>query len=333
MKYLDLLFDKIDYLFRKGKNADERCYDFFIRSVTFLILALIILCYGSFVHADSSFYITYGVDTSKLTNSSIWLFNYNDALRFTNDYYGENSVNAQVVPNYSHDWVLNIPYDDRLDSSNNYILLFDCNSGNTSWAVAFCIPKSIINSGNAIFEIGDSLTYISDGSYTINYYTYNSQGQIYDSGTYTMLQGLNSWDMNGPYYTKRTVFANFPLYYGDFTVSGFETLKQNNFQDDVNNLYNMNYYSFPDLNLCSSAYISNGIGVVTPVEVESNKNHMSFDNVQIGLSSLQNGQNLDSASVIIGCSVDDWINNNIDYYSVKVTYTIGGKFRTLSKLM
>lgn len=322
MKYLDIISDKIDYLFRHGKNADDRCYDFFIRTVTFLLITLIVLCYGSFVHADSSFYITYGVDTSKLNNSSIWLFNYNDSLNFTNEYYGENTVDAQVIPNYAHDWLLNIPYDDRLDNSSNYILLFDCNSGNTSWAVAFCIPKNIIINGNAIFQIGDSLTYVSDGSYTINYYTYNSQGQIYDSGAYTMLQGLNSWDMNGPYYTKRTVFANFPLYYGDFTVSGFNTLKENDFQDDVNNLYNMNYYTFPDLDLCSGAYISNGIGVSFPDNVESNINHLYLDDIQIGLSAQNANTDILSSQVVIGIDCDDWILNHIDDYSLQVNYSM-----------
>lgn len=328
MKFINLLSDKIDYLFRRGKNGDERTFDFFIRTVTFLILALIILCYGSFVHADSSFPISVGVDISKLSGS--WLFNTVDANNFCNEYYGENVVNPSYIPNYSHQWIENLPFDSSYDISSNYIIVFDCNSTNNSWVVVCTIPKNLISDGHVIFYCGDSCSWISDGNYSMSFYVVNQSYTIYETGTYNITSGLGSWNMGSDYYNKKTVFANFPLYCGDFSVNGYNTLVSNNFQDDVNNLYNMNYYTFPDLDLCSSAYISNGIGEVIPESVESNKNHMAFDNVQIGISSLKDGQNLDASSVIVGCSVDDWINNNIDFYSVKVTYTIGGKFRTLS---
>ena len=74
---LDKISDKIDYMFRRSKNADERCFDFFLRSITFFIILLVVLFYGTFAHADES-YITIGdaglitdVFTSEGLNSAL----------------------------------------------------------------------------------------------------------------------------------------------------------------------------------------------------------------------------------------------------------------------
>ena len=75
------MFDKIDYLFKRGKNADERCYDFFIRTVTFLLITLIVLCYGSFVHADGSFPVALGID---YLNQNLLKLNHKYHLKYKN---------------------------------------------------------------------------------------------------------------------------------------------------------------------------------------------------------------------------------------------------------
>ena len=283
MKYLDLISDKIDYLFRRGKNAEDRCYDFFIRTVTFLLITLIVLCYGSFVHADSSFPVAVGVDLSKISNT--WLFNNIDASNFCVEYYGENVVDSQYIPTYSHEWVKNLPFDSSYDISSNYIVVYDCNSTNNSWVVVCTIPKNLISDGHVIFYCGDSCKWVSDGNYSMNFYVVNQSYTIYETGIYNITSGLGSWNMGSDYYNKKTVFSNMPLYCGDFSVNGFNSLVSNDFEDDVNNLYNMNYYCFPDLDLCSGAYISNGVGEVIPEIEESNANHNYLNDIQIGLTS------------------------------------------------
>ena len=319
MKFIDILSDKIDFLFRRSKTADERAYDFFIRTVTFLILALIILCYGSFVHADDSFPISVGVDLSKISNT--WLFNNTDSVNFCDEYYG-NDVNPQYIPNYSHEWVKDLPFDSSYDISSNYIIVYDCNSSNNSWVVVCTVPKNLISDGHVIFYCGDQCKWVSDGNYSMNYYVVNQSYTIYETGTYNITSGLGSWNMGSDYYGKKTVFANMPLYCGDFSVNGFNYLVSNDFQDDVNNLYNMNYYCFPDLDLCEGAYISNGIGEIITDQVESARNHLYLEDFQIGLSATTNLADLMSSDVIIGISGDDYIQNHPDEFEVWIDYHV-----------
>ena len=321
MKYLNIISDKIDYLFRRGKNADERCYDFFIRTVTFLLITLIVLCYGSFVHADGSFPVALGIDLSKLSNGE-WLFNDTDAENYLFEYYGNNAVNIQLIPNYIHADLHNLPFDSSIDTSNNYLILYDCNSNYAWWSVVLAVPKDLVANGHIIFAMSESCTYISDGTYDLTLYSFDSNNNLTSTSTLTVNEGLGSYNMGSNYWQKRTVCSNMPLYCGDFSVNGFNTLKNNNFEDSLSNLYNMNYYTIPNVDLCSGAYISNGVGEVIPEPTESNANHNYLNDIQIGLTSQNLGQNILSSQVIIGCDVDDWILNNLDDYSMYINYKL-----------
>ena len=179
MKYLDLISDKIDYLFRRGKNAEDRCYDFFIRTVTFLLITLIVLCYGSFVHADASLAAAYGVDISKLNNSEWWSFNDTDSQYFADIYYGEGVVNGNLIPEVSNAWMNNVPYFSDFDSANKYIIADGCNIVGNSWVVITTIDKSLIDEGHVIFLANNGYQYISDGTYSINYYIHLNPMKIY----------------------------------------------------------------------------------------------------------------------------------------------------------
>ena len=321
MKYLDLISDKIDYLFRRGKNAEDRCYDFFIRTVTFLLITLIVLCYGSFVHADASLAAAYGVDISKLNNSEWWSFNDTDSQYFADIYYGEGVVNGNLIPEVSNAWMNNVPYFSDFDSANKYIIADGCNIVGNSWVVITTIDKSLIDEGHVIFLANNGYQYISDGTYSINYYTINTNMNIYDRGSVVINQGRSSWDLGG--YNNNIFFANVPLYAGVQTVEAYNYLKEHDFEDDLNYLYNINYFCYPDLELCSSAFLSNGVGNNHNFDpVESNVNHLYLDDIQIGLTAQNSNTDILSSQVVIGIDCDDWILNHIDDYSLQVNYSM-----------
>ena len=365
MKYLYLLSDKIDYLFRRSKNADERCYDFFIRTLTFLVLALIILCYGSFVHADGN---SYGgtVETGNIP----YVITLSDALNQYSDTYGSETYNPlsgtalyYTYPNYSYmneNFLLNYAFPSSVsgrvfygsinswvnveaDSSSYYMLVVPCNrnyyiegSGNISFLTNDVVCSYLVffvdKTNQYIEQRGVNGCYIKNFDTTKTYTACPTVAVCYDTtnGSYTYgvvdsSKSGNGIDLGSIIYTNAPVFTiGSGITSSDFTNTEYSSI--------INTVYGNDMFiqSNPlilDGSVNNDGSLNSG---GSSDNVESNKNHMSFDNVQIGISSLQNGQNLDYASVIIGCSVDDWINNNIDYYSVKVTYTIGGKFRTLS---
>ena len=331
MKYIDILSDKIDYLFRRGKNADDRTYDFFIRTVTFLILALIILCYGSFVHADGNTIISYyNIDISLLTNPSEIKWNHADVNKFMNIKMETTGVEYRNLPSGGSP-VQSILYVSGMPDLNSNYVLIEQTSGD--WEEIWFIPKSYIDSGQMVLVAdGEDTRIYSSVDYTFTLYSVNytevadiekyreynirsvSAGNSIRPGQFEPAWSYHAAWSNAPYYLT----SSLPSY------SDVETFVNNGMVDDYPIFYNSNYYTFMD-GLLEQPWGSGSID-----NIESNKNHMYFNDVQIGISSVNNGSTLDSSSVIIGCSVDDWINNNIDDYSVKVTYTLNGKFEDLS---
>lgn len=363
MKLINLMSDKIDYLFRRGKNADERTYDFFIRTVTFLILALIILCYGSFVHADSNV-----VGGSVGTGNIVEVTTLDNAITEYNDTYGSNVYNPLLGshlyytypdrPYMSESFLLSYAFPTSVsgrvylgaanawvnveaDSDSYYMLVVPCNrsfyiegSGNydfstsdtkCSFEIFFVdkvnqyIEQRSVN-GCYIRNFDTTKTYTACPTVAVSYDTSNNS---YTYGVVDSSKSGNGIDLGSIVYTNAPVFSKG----SNITSSQFSNT---NYDSIINTESGNDYFTQNNPLILNGTFNNDGSSNINTPEVESNKNHMAFDNVQIGISSLQDGQNLDSASVIVGCSVDDWINNNIDYYSVKVTYTIGGKFRSLS---
>ena len=356
MKIINLLSDKIDYLFRRGKNADERCYDFFIRTVTFLLITLIVLCYGSFVHADGDtvngtvatdnigyvitlddakdeFIQTYGADVYRPLDGSALYYTLPDY-----DYMSEDFLKSFNFPFGGSGrlfvGIYNTFVDVSCDYTEQYMLIVPCNrsfyiegSGNISF------PTNSTSISYQVFFVNKQTQYICqrgvNGCYIKNFDTsltstycpciavnYDFTNSQY---TYAFVDGSksgNGIDL-GP-----IVYTNAPV----FTIGSGIT--SNMFSNtDYDSIINPVYGNGSDYFVQSNPLILDGTfnndGSYNgggSDNVESNANHNYLTDIQIGLTSQNLGQNILSSQVVIGCDVDDWILNNLDDYSMYINY-------------
>lgn len=333
MKFLDLLDEKIDYLFKRGKNADERCYDFFIRTITFLLVELIVLCYASFVHASSgsvsgeytSVSSVYGdvsvFNSTELNNwlsdggyqtsdfstvgicngLSSYLYNTEDLPNLvipTSVTYGGKSYNPEdyivllggvKVHDYGVDWlsVYVIVGDDVILGNGGTVLY--------SFEHNFGIFEGHVNQNNLSNQYPDNPTFsfMSEGNYVhsdydSSYYYYSFSGFMSpiswtNAPCYTVLKNENT---NASYNDFALVHQRYP-----------EQIFQINYQYAINNP--------PE----------------EPIEEESDSNNLYLDELQVGLTSNVNGQDLLSSEVLIGVSTENnWIINHIDNYDLNIIF-------------
>lgn len=322
MKYIDIICDKIDYLFRRGKTADERCYDFFIRTVTFLLITLIVLCYGSFVNASGNTLISYyNIDTSLLTNPSEIKWNHSDVNKFMNIKMNTSNVDYRNLPSGGSPVQPILYFSPMPDLNSNYVLI-EQTSGD--WEEIWFIPKTYVDSGQMVLVAdGEDTRIYSSVDYTFILYSVNyndvqdpEKYRLYDIRSVSAGSSIRPGQFE-PAWSYHATWSNAP-YYLTSTLPSFSDVQEfvnNGMIDDYPNFYNSNYYTFMD-DLLTQPWddISDSF--------ESNANHNYLTDIQIGLTSQNLGQNILSSQVIIGCDVDDWILNNLDDYSLYVNYKL-----------
>lgn len=328
----DKISEKIDYMFRRSKNADERCFDFFLRSITFFIILLVVLFYGSFVHADES-YTTIGdagliteVFTSEGLNSALSSSN-----KSTSDFVNVGIASGLSSYPFSLDDLQNlkipisITYNGNTYSPEDYFIFLA--RGNVS--------DHGINYLTCYIFVGEDLV-IGNAGYTV--FNFESSG----IGVFAVAVNPNNlnqlWDGN-PVYTQQTqgiisttngfdsniTYQYFsiptPIYYASNQFYGL--LLDNNVDSNVRSDFAYQYYHYYD-NVYQLNYLYDQLHY-EPEVVESNINHLYLNDIQVGLTANAPDQDLISSEIIFGCQADDWILNHIDDYSMYIGFTISAK--------
>lgn len=337
MKLLDLLDEKIDYLFRHGKNADERLYDFFIRTITFFVIVLIVLCYGSFVNADSAIsseYITIGEVFNYVQFFDSTEFNnyLSDVNLTTNDISGYGILSGASYYRPSMEWIrsvkipASITLNDVTFTPDQYIIVV--RRGNV-YADGEQLIGIDIGVGNNIFVPNGSpdiiAQYNSSGSEvmavaTANFHSYSDTpyGSGFTFQTINTLTDTTSNTFNYNYYATN-MSGQYYYFIGSsmgFTISGLTDNEKNDFY--------YTYATYEDKRIQLNYQYAANLPEPESI-VESNLNHLYLNDIQIGLTSSNNNQSLLASEVVIGIDLDDWILNNIDDYSLLVTYNVNFK--------
>lgn len=294
----------LDRVFLHSKNADERLFDMILRIITFIVLIIIVWLYADLAHVKAS---SLTVDEYVLSNGNQynlkWYFNDSDYSNMAN-LFSDIPYNS----NYNFGQV-NIPgkvvvTDDMNFDDYYFVQARGIPNASQSLFTVF-IPKSVdvaIIDYNKIYSSETCSCYYvwADKTDSLNTSKYYRVDLTLNEGVNDYLW-LSSLDFN--YF-----FGNIPYLKGS-NISPVDYFENgNNF--DVS--YNANYLMYHDL-----IFNPNNI-----VDVESNKNHMALESIQVGLSCQNINQDLSSSSVIIGVDVDDWITNHIDDYSLSIKYTL-----------
>ena len=335
----------LDRVILHNKNADERLFDMILRFITFVVLIIIIWIYADLVHAKAD-----GINVTGCTcdfisfqewttltaeEGFLWYDKILDGLEERNIDISNGIPQGQFQSSYNN-----------LIQSQSYITPEFLNS--------LPIPTNInaqnVDCGNAYrfdlnnVNVEDNGVYLYLTEASANYfnyyiiYTWPEEQWLY--GYDTMLRNYaenynysnfyankyliwvsydvqnNTWSagLQGSGYGQSE--SNCPLFSNQkvwYAYGGANMVKNAEFEEvesPVNQqVLNLNYVEYNNL-----------IGSNTLKE--SNKNHLYFKDVQIGLSSGSSNMDLLGSSVVIGVDVDDWVKNHINDYWVYVSYRI-----------
>ena len=323
---LDKLSDKIDYMFRHGKNADERCFDYFLRTITFFVILLAVLFYGSFVNADelenednfSTFTEGFTYD-----NYNSWVSANNlDTTNFTSIGIMQNQTYNQDVFNSTN--FANLPYPTDVSVFNNPTVLGigsgggTINSSSNRWGVKYCVGN-----GNILISGADGGVYAySDQPFNVFHTQLNNNLTMYDNWGW---ESFNASLVTSNYDGVTTCYR--ALLYSTFNQSCWCNCPYYTFSvpvDGWNASYDLIYafVNFPDNWININYEYATQFPDEPDIEVETNENHLFLNDIQVGITSNNVGQDILSSSVVIGVDPDDWIVNNPDDFKLGVTYTL-----------
>lgn len=324
MKVLDILSDKIDYLFRRSKNADERTWDFFIRTVTLLILALLVVCLlSSPVGASGNTLISYyNIDLSELVSNPVNIkWNFTDLQYFTNLRYDTENVEYRMLPNGSNNFEDILFIDGMPDLESNYVLV-EQTAG--AWEEVWFIPKQYIDNGSMVLVAdGQDTRIYSSIDYTFTLFSVNysdlSDPSLYREYTIRSVSA-GSYINPGQWepYAYYATWSNAPYFLTDVNYDTYEEIASwvsNGMIEDYPHIYDGNYYNWMD-GLLEQPWESGEI------VSEGASNHLALDDFQIGITGVSNLSELMSADVVIGISGDDYIQNHPDEFEVRVDYRV-----------
>ena len=312
MKKADSSF--LDRVILHNKNADERLFDLILRSVTFIVLIIIVWLYADLVHVKA--------DTQY--NDVVSFVYHGNSLGFSEPYlndidYFEACNTFSDIPSGAS--FLGIGHfspfiTQSMDLDNNFVVLGGTPTDQYPYYAVFLIPKDVVINGNFVlcgqyhayikssfdftcFEIPRSS--VSDTSTYIEYHWNTASRLGYLTFGKALQNSNNDW---GVYFT------NIPMLFGSNSdnVSDIEDWLENGNNE---NIFNGNYLTYHDLSFMPS-----------DVEVESSKNHLALSDVQVGLSSFYKEMtDLSESSVVIGVGVDDnWILSHMNDYTVGIEY-------------
>ena len=311
MKVIDI--DKfMDRVFLHNKNADERLWDFILRSATFIFLVVFVLLFATIrVRASDSGYI----DVLLLGDNTLSLQPY-----FNNTDWGTvHSQYPDTTPYYTNNFsfVNEVPghvvLTDDMDYENYYVAIGRCYySGISDSACVLFIPKDLANSNN-IYICNNGYIYsdVQFNSYIIWFNKRQSEDtSLYERYDVTIPQGYNEFRT----LSNLQFSSSFYWYLTNMDYLTCDSLSELNdylTNGESEDCFNANYLVTNDL-----------IEIPLSEEVESNKNHLYFKDVQIGLTSTSSDMEILGSSVVIGCDVDDWVKNHVNDYWVYVSYRV-----------
>lgn len=329
----------MDRVFLHNKNADERLWDFILRSATFFILIIIILMSGLNAHADginvtsgtmefttlseyatlpaSDVLLTFDKIIENLNDKDITTTSVPQGTFYTNytaikqyDYITDEFLNNLPLPtnvsgnNISANGMnINIPTL-TLDNNDFYVYITDISSSHFTYYVNFIFPEYQWKYGYSEVVYNYENDYEWSNFYAFRYYVVID----YDvsNGTWSAGLGADRYDNNS---ARCPVFSNGIVWYAYDGVNG---VIANNFQENLQSpttlCCDLNYVHYN--NLIGSGNIG-----------ESNKNHLYFKDVQVGITCTSANQDIVSSQVVVGVSVDDWVLNHINDYYVFCQYT------------
>ena len=315
----------LDRVLLHSKNADERLFDMILRFITFVILIIIVWIYADLAHAKADGLTLaqyYNIDFSKLTvsNENSLMFNIDDYIaclsEYTNISYDSNYHPPFLATRYAtnHDFISEVIPDDCYS--------FYCYAGASldGWYV-FSIPRETIDNGIAIWT--------RNGFYATQDFTYYCGAVWYGSTVYPYYSttfdssSVHSISVDQYCTTDNCYFSNCPMWTGtrldSNTIGGpvdYSSIISDAIDSDFvqsNALFNCNYFLYD--NILKNPWDSTE-------DVESNLNHLYFEDVQIGLTGQASNQDITSAEVVVGVSVDDWVLNHINDYYVNISYNV-----------
>lgn len=339
-EFVNLIDDKIDYLFRRGKNADERCYDYFIRTVTFFVVVLIVLCYASFAHASENYGTFFGGVQYD------YFLKFEDVYNHYLDYDRQNTDFS--MPDSGVGFIMSNPYSvgpfTTEESFNNVVNFVDTNyaiSGNEEFQYSYTVLQrrdSWSNSGNSEFTITKiysnskaflivnswdaatssayyvianednsdmyartfSINYISNSSYHVNINSESTSKQI----------TLNPQGQCALY------FVDMPIYHLRYSNSGRQGDYTYKTLDSM-----INAIRSGDVNIQLNPYLD----VLDPSEpeepeVESNANHMYAELFNVYITGEPSTKLYSNYDLLFDIQVDEWVVEHINDYKLNINY-------------
>lgn len=305
-----------------NKNADERLFDLILRSVTFIVLIIIVWLYADLVHvrADGNHFSDYVFGDNNL-NFSMSL-NATDAFAASQNFDSVpyNSTYSSFSGYGSFDPLII----SSMDLDNNYFFICKNIVSGSNELLIYFIPKDFILNGDFCL-IGQTGVYVKS-AFESSYYAVNSL-QLNTSSSYTHYSRtvptgyitLNSF-LGAVSSNWVITFSNIPMLKGSTVNQTSADSWLASKENQLFSCFNVNYVSYDGVSNLPSI-----------VETESNINHLYFKDVQIALSGSTNRTSLESASAVIGVDVDNWVKNNLDAFSMDVTYQWIGKYQGLSE--
>lgn len=304
MKKADSSF--LDRVILHNKNADERLFDLILRSVTFILLIIIVWLYADLVHvkADSLDIFDYIVPDNETYNLNPYWFN---------DDYVRMSQTFSDIPynsNYQLPSVLwkNMKVTSDMDF-DNYQFVMCCNSGSGGFESIFLlfIPKEV-----QVALLDSQRLYFMDDCDCPRVWTdfsHQTDTSYYTYGTTSFSSGLADFSSS-----NSLSLGSLTFFFGNIPyLKGSNVDAQSYFTNgnDLYTCYNANYFMYDDLAKLPSSD-----------DVESSKNHLALSDVQVGLSSFEKEMtDLSESSVIVGVGVDDnWILSHMNDYTVGIEY-------------
>jgi hypothetical protein len=327
---LDKLEERINHFFTKGKNANERCFDFFLRSLTFFIILLFVLLYGTLANADES-YTTLGAEglsTEVFVSSELeeWLAEQNlttSDLTTVGIASGLQSYPFTISDLANLKIPSSITYNDITYTPEQYNIFLtrgNVSDGGVDYLTCYCVVGENLVVGNGGLTV---YNFESSGigifACAINPRNLNSLWS--GNPIYTQTQGVNNGS-NGfdPSITYQYFNVPTPVYYAS---NEFYTLLNDSTVDsNVRTDFPYQYYHYPDNVFQLNYHYAINHPVEPEVPTEGPEHHLYFKNVQIGMSAFSTETPLLNSSYIVGVDVDNYVKNNMDKFYVFITYHI-----------
>lgn len=310
---------------------------------------------GSVHYMDYTSFMNYVKSQGIRTNLDDWWYNSNT---FNNNVWTSNIIGSQSY--ITSDFINNLPIPLNIS--------YDIDYGNFDYKNN--VPFSLQNNNIQIFTSSVSseyfiyeVYYLYEDSENTNYWNflngsssfYNSNGEDYfqiGASYYTLIPHCRitynvssdtfSYNFNvipnnsiTEGYTLKMLFCedNQYVYKSDSlnNTSAYAAFKNNNYE---NLLLGWNQYNEYIQGIIKVGFFDDIINpdVGIPSEpTEGPMNHLYFEDVQIGMTAQGNNLDLLSSSFVIGCDFDDYVKNNLDKFSVTVSYNVHMKDSNISQ--